>query len=63
VGLGWNLSAGGVITREVESGVDSSENSGYNYGQYNLEDTIIGGSPDPDNFWGSAYNNLLGNSG
>lgn len=61
VGLGWNLNAGGVITREVEGGVDNSENSGYNYGQYNLADSITE-SPDPSNFWGSAYNNLLGNS-
>ena len=63
VGLGWNLNAGGMITREVEGGVDNSENTGYNYGQFNLADTITGGSPDPDVFWGSAYNNLLGNSG
>ena len=62
VGLGWNLSAGGVITREVEGGVDNSENTGYNYGQYNLIDSV-NISPDPDNFWGSAYNNLLGDAG
>lgn len=61
VGLGWNLNAGGMITREVEGGVDNSENSGYNYGQYNLADSITS-SPDPNNFWGGAYNNLLGNS-
>lgn len=64
VGLGWNLNAGGVITREVEGGVDNSENSGYNYGQYNLGDSInITNSVDRSNFWGSAYDNLLGNIG
>ena len=62
VGLGWNLNAGGIITRQVEGGVDNSENSGYNYGQYNIADSVTG-SPDSDNFWGSAYNNLLGNAG
>jgi YD repeat-containing protein len=62
VGLGWNLNAGGTITRIVEDGVDGSENSGYNYGQYNITDSIYS-SPDLNNFLQSAYNNNLGYSG
>jgi hypothetical protein len=62
VGLGWNLAAGGAITRTVEGSVDNSDSSGYNYGQYNLYDTLLY-STDLGNFYGSAYNNLLGNSG
>ncbi len=62
VGLGWNLNAGGAITRAVEGGVDNSEHSGYNYGQYNLYDSVEF-SPDISNFYGSAYNNLLGDTG
>jgi hypothetical protein len=61
VGLGWNLNAGGAITRQVEDNVDNSENTGYNYGQYNLLDSI--GGPDVDNFLTGAYDNLLGNGG
>jgi YD repeat-containing protein len=62
VGLGWNLSAGGSISRIIEGGVDNSENSGFNYGQYNLLDSIQT-SPDLNNFLQSAYNNDLGYSG
>jgi hypothetical protein len=62
VGLGWNLNAGGVVSRIVEGGVDNSENSGYNYGQYNLHDTIFQ-STDLEVFMGKAYNNNLGYSG
>ncbi len=62
VGLGWNLNAGGCVTRMVEGGVDESENSGYNYDQYNLHDTVFN-STDLSNFLGLAYNNNLGNPG
>jgi hypothetical protein len=40
VGLGWNLSAGGVITRIVQGQVDGSKSSGYNYDQYSLIDSL-----------------------
>jgi YD repeat-containing protein len=62
VGLGWNLNAGGVITRIVEGGVDYSENTGYNYDQYNLVDSLAHATNLPA-FLQSAYNNNLGYSG
>ncbi len=39
-GLGWNVNAGGVITRTVEGKVDGSQNSGYNYGEYSILDSL-----------------------
>jgi len=62
VGLGWNLNAGGAITRIVEGGVDYSENTGYNYDQYNLYDSLTG-AKNLSAFLQSAYNNDLGYSG
>jgi hypothetical protein len=62
VGLGWNLNAGGEISRMIEGQVDNSEHSGYNYGQYNLADTLSS-SPDLSNFFSIAYNNQLVDSG
>lgn len=40
VGLGWNLSAGGVITRVVQGQVDGSRSTGFNYGEYDLSANI-----------------------
>ena len=58
VGLGWNLNAGGVITRIVEGNPDSTQNSGYNYDQYNIVDTLF--APyDYNNFLQNAYDNNL----
>jgi hypothetical protein len=62
VGLGWSLNAGGAITRMVEGGVDYSEDSGYNYDQYNLSDSLPG-AHNLAAFLQSAYNNNLGYSG
>jgi YD repeat-containing protein len=58
VGLGWNLNAGGVVSRTVEGGVDGIENSGYNYNQYNLIDTLFN-STTLDSFLQKAYNPKL----
>ncbi|HEY5370683.1 MAG TPA: hypothetical protein VIJ75_16990 [Hanamia sp.] len=58
VGLGWSLNAGGVITRTIEGYADSSQNSGYNYGQYNIIDTLFT-SYNYNNFLQNAYNNNL----
>ncbi|HEV3411441.1 MAG TPA: hypothetical protein VG101_03140 [Puia sp.] len=55
VGLGWNLNAGGSISRTVEGNIDGIQNSGYNYGQYNLYDSIwLNGNV--DSFLQRAYN-------
>jgi hypothetical protein len=62
VGLGWNLNAGGMISRMIEGQVDNSEHSGYNYGQYNLADTLSS-SHNLSNFFSIAYNNQLVDSG
>ncbi len=40
VGLGWNLNAGGVISRIVEGQVDESQDSGYNYDQYSYSSEV-----------------------
>jgi len=61
VGLGWNLNAGGVVTRIVEGNVDSSEWTGYNYGQYNIYDSLFQ-STDLNNFLSYAYTNFASNS-
>ena len=64
VGLGWNVNAGGVISRIIEGGIDNSENSGYNYGQYNLIDSLDrANGPALDSFLQKAYNNNLGYTG
>lgn len=39
-GLGWSLEAGGVITRMIQGQVDGSRAAGYNYDEYNLEDSL-----------------------
>ncbi|HET6255226.1 MAG TPA: hypothetical protein VFE32_14190 [Puia sp.] len=59
VGLGWSLNAGGAISRMVEGNVDGIQNSGYNYGQYNLWDSIFT-NPNIDSFLQRSYNNNLG---
>lgn len=53
VGLGWNLSAGGVITRIAEGNVDGLGFAGYNYGQYDIVDSLWEGT---SSFFGNAYN-------
>lgn len=58
VGLGWNLNAGGVISRIIEGYADSTQNQGYNYGQYNIIDTLFT-SYNYNNFLQNAYNNNL----
>jgi YD repeat-containing protein len=58
VGLGWNLIAGGVISRIIGGYADSSQNSGYNYGQYNITDTLFT-TYNYNNFLQNAYNNNL----
>jgi len=55
VGLGWNLSAGGVISRIVEGQVDSSLPVGYNYDQYNLYDSTLGPENDVEKFLPQTY--------
>jgi len=54
VGIGWNLNAGGVITRIPEGNVDASDNAGYNYGDYSIVDSL---QPANNTFLGLAYNN------
>jgi YD repeat-containing protein len=58
VGLGWTVNAGGVITRMIEGNADSSQNSGYNYDQYNISDTLLG-LYNYQNFLANAYDNSL----
>ncbi len=41
VGMGWHLSAGGVISRIIQGTVDSTRQNGYNYGQYALSDSLL----------------------
>src|SRR6185437_731115 len=55
VGLGWNLNVGGVVSRIVEGQVDSSRPAGFNYGQYNISDSLDGGNPNLNNFLGEQY--------
>ncbi len=55
VGLGWNINAGGAISRMVEGKVDSSQDAGYNYGDYSLTDSLFHGPP-LDSFLQRAYN-------
>lgn len=59
VGLGWNLNAGGAITRTVEGGVDETQNSGYNYDQYSLSSQLASAST-LNGFLQQAYNTDLG---
>lgn len=58
VGLGWNINAGGAISRIVEGKVDSSQHTGYNYGDYSLTDSLFHG-PALDSFLQTAYNTNL----
>lgn len=58
-GLGWNLNAGGAITRTVEGGVDESQQSGYNYDQYTLT-THLSTRSTLNAFLEQAYNANLG---
>lgn len=60
-GLGWSLDAGGAVTRMVRGLVDNSQNSGYNYGQYNLVDSLTGSNA--NNFLATAFNANLQYSG
>lgn len=41
VGLGWNLNAGGVITRIVRGDLDGSQTSGHNYEEINALDSSL----------------------
>jgi hypothetical protein len=41
VGLGWNLIAGGMVTRNMQGTSDSTRNGGVNYGQYNIHDSLF----------------------
>lgn len=59
VGLGWNLDAGGVITRIIEGNIDGWQSAGYNYGQYNIVDSL---QPANNTFLGLAYNNYAASS-
>ena len=56
IGLGWSLNAGGEITRMVEGLADGSQATGYNYGQYNLYDSLLGGG-NPQHMLQQAYDN------
>ena len=40
VGLGWNLNAGGTISRIVQGLPDGAEPAGFNYNQINLPDSV-----------------------
>ncbi|HET6256663.1 MAG TPA: hypothetical protein VFE32_21490 [Puia sp.] len=55
VGLGWTLNAGGTVSRIVEGDADGTLNSGHNYGQYNLGDSVFS-NPNVDSFLQKAYN-------
>ncbi|MDO6433108.1 hypothetical protein Q4E93_21040 [Flavitalea sp. BT771] len=55
VGLGWNLNVGGVVSRMVQGQVDSSQQSGVNYGQYSLYDSLFRNNYGPQNFLSHAY--------
>jgi len=59
VGLGWNLSAGGVITRNIEGNVDGLGWTGYNYGEYNIADSMWQAT---NTFLGAAYNSYSSES-
>jgi len=56
VGLGWSLNAGGAVSRIVEGDVDGNLNSGHNYGQYNLADSVSISYPNVDSFLQKVYN-------
>jgi len=58
VGLAWTINAGGSISRTVEGNVDGIANSGYNFGQYNLSDSVTD-NPNVDTFLKQAYNYSL----
>ncbi len=62
VGLGWNINAGGIITRTVEDKVDGSQNSGYNYGEFNIIDSLLPRAS-LDSFLQAVYNPGLNYSG
>ncbi|HLK28702.1 MAG TPA: DUF5977 domain-containing protein [Puia sp.] len=56
VGLGWNLNVGGIITRSVQGQVDSSNNGGYNYGQFPIYyDLFQQSAQNTQNFLQSSY--------
>ncbi|HEY4110083.1 hypothetical protein [Puia sp.] len=55
VGLGWNLSVGGAISRIVEGQVDSTRPAGLNYGQYTYADSLTGDNPNLNNFLAEHY--------
>ncbi|MFT3704796.1 MAG: hypothetical protein QM802_20695 [Agriterribacter sp.] len=62
-GLGWNLNAGGVITRTVQGYPDSSQGGSVNYGQYNIHDSLFANPVGNNNFLSVAYNNNLEHQG
>lgn len=54
-GLGWNLTAGGSITRIIQGQVDGSLNPGYNYGEYDLVDSALSTTWQQDAYDNSDY--------
>ncbi len=52
-GLGWSLQAGGAINRVVQGGVDNTKNTGRNYGEYSIKDSLS--KPNNLNFLNNIY--------
>ncbi|MES1250301.1 MAG: hypothetical protein ABUL46_06425, partial [Chitinophaga rupis] len=52
-GLGWNLQAGGVITRNVQGAVDNTKDAGRNYGEYSIKDSLQ--KPNNSAFFNNVY--------
>lgn len=52
-GLGWNLQAGGSINRIVQGAVDGTRNTGKNYGEYSIKDSLT--KVNNGNFFNNVY--------